>query len=344
MARVFIGIPTVNRADLVQETVRSVLAQTFGDFRVVVSDNASDGNTPERVAGFVDELADPRVRFHQQPRNVGEYGQGRFFFEACRDEDYFIILHDDDVLEPTYLAKAVDALDRAPSAAYFVANPYLIALEGEVSGEQTQWYLKAHGRRGRGEGEIEVLGTLLRHGLTPISGTCFRTRVLRASGFVDPDCHGNYPFEFNLLLRIGERDTTAWFCPDQLIRFRFHAQSARNYLRLFDNPTVVGTMIRLLERRTFAGANERRRLVILEGLYRAMALVQLRLGDVRRCRALMKQALATHAASFRTCVAAGLAFVAPRLLRAVRPAVGEAQTAPVYDACAAPEAGSAENA
>ena len=64
MARVFVGIPTLNRPQWVQDAVNSVCAQTLDDFRLVVSDNASDGDAPDVVADFVRKLADPRVRFH----------------------------------------------------------------------------------------------------------------------------------------------------------------------------------------------------------------------------------------------------------------------------------------
>jgi len=40
--RVTVGIPTFNRANLLREAIDSVLSQTHRDFRLIVSDNASD--------------------------------------------------------------------------------------------------------------------------------------------------------------------------------------------------------------------------------------------------------------------------------------------------------------
>lgn len=54
-----IVIPTYNRSELVAGAVRSVLAQSFGDFEVVVSDNCSQDDTREVIGGF----EDPRVRY-----------------------------------------------------------------------------------------------------------------------------------------------------------------------------------------------------------------------------------------------------------------------------------------
>src|ERR1700733_7780849 len=44
--RVTVGIPTFNRSAWLQETITCVLAQTYTDFRLVVSDNASTDDTP----------------------------------------------------------------------------------------------------------------------------------------------------------------------------------------------------------------------------------------------------------------------------------------------------------
>src|SRR5579864_5453541 len=194
MARVFIGVPTVNRPELVQLTVRSLLRQTLTDFRVVVSDNASDPPVADTISRFVEDLRDARISFHRQPHNGGEYGQGRYFFGEAREE-FFIILHDDDILKPEYLERAVATLESRPDAAFFIANPFIFDEEGLRLPEKTREYLEQHGRIASAVGEFDVLSKLLSSGFAPISGTCFRLSALRQSGFVDEDCVGNYPFE-----------------------------------------------------------------------------------------------------------------------------------------------------
>src|SRR5665213_1425768 len=76
VARIFIGIPTVNRPQLVVEAIDSLRNQTFSDYRVIVSDNKSDGDVADQVEQFIASLNDPRFTFHRQPANKGEYGQG----------------------------------------------------------------------------------------------------------------------------------------------------------------------------------------------------------------------------------------------------------------------------
>jgi glycosyltransferase involved in cell wall biosynthesis len=295
-----VGIPTYDRPHLVREAVESLRAQSLRDFRAVVSDNASPDGAGDAVRAYVEELGDPRIRFVQQTVNGGEYGQGRYLFAAAQDAEYFCILHDDDLLSPHYLVRAVAALDAAPDAALFVANPWLMAADGRPSSEMTASYHRDHGRARRRRGPFPILDTHMRSGFTPISGTVFRTDALRRSGFVDADCHGNFPFELNIFTRLGDIGATGWFDPAMLIGFRYHAGQLRNTLGLMGNPQVVGTMLRILERRHYVGTPERRRRAIVARLHRAQAQMRLDEGDAAAARIALAQACAANPLSPRT--------------------------------------------
>jgi glycosyltransferase involved in cell wall biosynthesis len=327
MARVFVGVPTLNRPEWVRETVASVLAQSFGDFRLVVSDNCSEPEAVASVRRYVDELGDPRVRFHQQPENRREYGQGRYFFGEAREE-FFVILHDDDRLEPGYLARAVECLEREPQAALFIADPYVFDESGRRWPERTAGYLREHGRSAGRAGQFDVLRTLLESGFAPISGTCFRLAALRESGFVDPGCEGNYPFEMNVLIRLGERGALGVYCPEELLGFRFHRNSQRVYAGLMDNRRVVDTMTQILEARQFTGWCERRRRQILGKLHRATALRRLREGDDVGCQSALRQAFRANPFSLRLLAASPLALLAPGLLRSLLPSLQSTSEGP----------------
>jgi glycosyltransferase involved in cell wall biosynthesis len=58
-ARVSVVIPAYNRAGLVGETIKSLLAQTLADFEAIVVDDGSTDDTREIMAGF----KDPRIRY-----------------------------------------------------------------------------------------------------------------------------------------------------------------------------------------------------------------------------------------------------------------------------------------
>jgi glycosyltransferase involved in cell wall biosynthesis len=126
MTPVFIGIPTFNRPRLVIDAIESVRRQTFTEFRVIVSDNRSGGDAADRVMAYIAGLSDSRFTFYQQPENHGEYGQGRYLMSAAQGFEFFMILHDDDILEQEFLRVSVDTLRRQTDCSLFVANPYII--------------------------------------------------------------------------------------------------------------------------------------------------------------------------------------------------------------------------
>jgi len=290
MARIFVGIPTLDRPEYVMQTVAGLRAQRFGDWRAIVSDNGSDPETRDHIERAIAALGDPRIGFYRQPSNLGEYGQGRFLFALADECEMFMILHDDDVLLPDMLARGVAALADAPDAALYVADPWLIDRHGLRSPTRTQVYRHDHGRDVRPAGRFSILDTHLATGFTPISGTLFRTAALAEAGLVDSDCHGNFPFECNVMLRLGDIGATGWFDPTPLIEVRYHAASLRNTLKLMNNPQVVRTMLTLFERRHYNGLNEQRRRTLVSRLHRADALIRLRQGDGEGSRAALASA------------------------------------------------------
>jgi glycosyltransferase involved in cell wall biosynthesis len=99
-----IVIPTYNRSELVRGAVLSVLAQTFGDFEVVVSDNCSEDDTREVVQAF----SDPRVRYVQTASH-GTIGDSWEFARSQAKGTLVMMLSDDDALLPETLATFAEA-------------------------------------------------------------------------------------------------------------------------------------------------------------------------------------------------------------------------------------------
>lgn len=324
MTEVFVGIPTLNRPQLVRETIASLRAQTFADWRAVVSDNVSEPSAVEDVRRYIKSLDDPRLRFVQQSVNGGEYGQGRFFLSEAT-EPYFMILHDDDVLEPTYLERAVTQLKKTPAAAFFVANPLMIRHDGTVCPRLTKHYLNWWKRSSYRAGFINVLDSHMDCGFAPISATCFRTAALRASGFVD-DLEGCFPFESNVFLRLGECGMTAWFCDESLVRFRVHDESLSFYHHL-ESELVLTRTIKLMERRRFTGRNERRRRQILGRLYRHLALLHIRRGEGHPQQEI-RRALASNPTSVKNWMLQVPVHLALGLMRRCLPPTGEERMVP----------------
>ena len=122
-ARVSIGLPVFNGARYIAEAINSHLDQTFEDFELIVSDNASDDETPDIVAEIA--AKDSRVRFLQNEVNVGANRNYNITLAASRGE-YFRWHAHDDVLEPAFLERCVERLDADPGVVLAYTQSTLI--------------------------------------------------------------------------------------------------------------------------------------------------------------------------------------------------------------------------
>jgi glycosyltransferase involved in cell wall biosynthesis len=109
---VSVVIPTYNSPDLLLETIASVQAQTFGDFEIVVIDDGSTDDTPQRLA----ELAttEPRLRVVRQ-QNAGIGAARNRGIDEARGH-YVAVLDHDDLWEPEKLETQVRWMQEHPEA------------------------------------------------------------------------------------------------------------------------------------------------------------------------------------------------------------------------------------
>ena len=111
--RLSLGLPVYNGERFLAACLESILGQTWGDFEVIACDNASTDGTAAMLAAYADR--DSRIRIHRAGENRGAAANFTWTFELARGE-LFKWCAADDVLQPTFLAKCVAALDSQPDA------------------------------------------------------------------------------------------------------------------------------------------------------------------------------------------------------------------------------------
>jgi glycosyltransferase involved in cell wall biosynthesis len=127
---VCICIPTYNAAATIRETLESILAQTYPNLVIHVSDNASTDGTLK----VVESVADGRVHIHRQEQNIGAEGN----FNRCiqlAEGKYTAIFHADDIYEPYMVARQVDFLEANPEAGAVFTEATTIDEMGNRIGE-----------------------------------------------------------------------------------------------------------------------------------------------------------------------------------------------------------------
>ncbi|MGK2855732.1 MAG: glycosyltransferase family 2 protein, partial [Thermoanaerobaculia bacterium] len=95
-----IGMPVYNGARYIREALDSLLGQTFRDFEIFISDNASTDATPEICEEY--RRRDARIRVVRQSENRGLLSNFRAVLEGARG-DMFTWAAADDVWDPRWL-------------------------------------------------------------------------------------------------------------------------------------------------------------------------------------------------------------------------------------------------
>jgi FkbM family methyltransferase len=128
--RVSIGLPTSNGPDLLKQAVDSILAQTFADFELVISDDCSpNAKVAETCIAWAE--SDPRVIYLRQLNNVGAAKNFLAVLEFSH-APLFMLASDDDLWDRLFLEKAVQALDQDRSIAAWMCHVKVINSAGKV--------------------------------------------------------------------------------------------------------------------------------------------------------------------------------------------------------------------
>ena len=125
-------MPVYNGEPYLKEAIDSILTQSFKDFELVISDNASTDRTREICLDYV--AKDNRIRYYRNKQNVGAATNHNRVFELSRG-DYFKWAAHDDVLAPEFLSKCFNLLERDKSIILCHSLTGRISETGELTGK-----------------------------------------------------------------------------------------------------------------------------------------------------------------------------------------------------------------
>jgi glycosyltransferase involved in cell wall biosynthesis len=106
--KVSIGLPVRNGGRYLAEAIDALLAQTFPDFELIISDNASTDDTPAICEAYA--ARDPRVRVIRQEHNMGAARNFNLVFASSTGKYFKWAAHDD------YLEACLAILEAQPDA------------------------------------------------------------------------------------------------------------------------------------------------------------------------------------------------------------------------------------
>jgi glycosyltransferase involved in cell wall biosynthesis len=207
---VTIAIPTYNRAGrFLPEALAAATSQTYSALEILVSDNASSDGTEQLVRSS----SDPRIRYHRQAENIGPVANVDFCIAAARG-DYFLLLMDDDLIDPDFVARCMEAVKAHPDAALVRTGTRVINGKGVVIYE-------SHNLVGGLSFTDFVLGWLEGKTAPFLCSTLFKTEPLRQVGMQSR----HYLWEDVIAeLRLAAKFERVDL-PDVLATFRMHEAS-----------------------------------------------------------------------------------------------------------------------
>ncbi len=132
--RVSIGLPVYNGERFLPPAIDSLLAQTFKDFELILSDNASTDRTEQICRDYA--ACDPRVRYFRNETNIGPLRNFLRVVELSSAEFFKWAAHDD-VYAPDFLERCVEILDHHPSVAVCYPRALIIDEQGNVLKHRT---------------------------------------------------------------------------------------------------------------------------------------------------------------------------------------------------------------
>lgn len=207
-----------NRLAFFDDALRSVEAQTFQDYEIIVADDSGCGAA--RAASLASN--DPRVRYTANPASVGVALSLRAALAEARGK-YIAILNDDDLWEPSFLARLVPPLDADPHRVLAFCDHAIMGVDGRIDEAASRRNSERFGRSRLPEGDIaDPMGFVLRENGVPLAmGTLFRAAALSPERLV-PDVAGAYDLWISSLMAAS--GGAFYYVPTRLTRYRVHPE------------------------------------------------------------------------------------------------------------------------
>jgi glycosyltransferase involved in cell wall biosynthesis len=214
--QVTVAFPVFNGERYVTGALEALLAQTFEDFELLISDNASNDGTPDICRSFA--ARDSRVRYVRHEVNRGLVWNHDFTLREARGT-YFTWANHDDLHAPEFLERCVAAMDADPGLVHCNTQTRVIDAEGQPVGSISGSFTIASPEPHERLREVVGLGTHRYRGQQAFG--LFRTATLESI----PHLSTHVAWDRALLAELSLHGRFVEI-PEPLFFYRRHAQQA----------------------------------------------------------------------------------------------------------------------
>lgn len=132
---VTLGMPVYNERKYIEESLQNLQKQTYPNLEIIIADNASTDDTSEICSRYA--AKDPRIKYIRHPRNIGQHTNFNYL-PRCASGTYFCWVSGHDLMEPTFVADSVAALEKDPSAVLAYPRTINMTKEGVITREKVR--------------------------------------------------------------------------------------------------------------------------------------------------------------------------------------------------------------
>ena len=222
MENLFVSVivPTYNRSDLISETIKSILNQTYKNFELIIVDDGSTDNTEEVIRKFKDS----RIKYIKtdnwggpaKPRNIGIKKAKGEYIAFCDDDDFWL---------ETKLELVTDYIKKVPGVDLICHDEWL---ETNRVDKKRLTY-----------GPYTTYRDLLFNGncISTSATVVRRQKILEVGGFSE-DMQFNGVEDYDLWLRLAQANCRIEYLHKILGVYRVYGQGITNNIALYNQHSM----------------------------------------------------------------------------------------------------------
>lgn len=221
-----IAIIAYNQSEKIEDTIQSVINQTYKNIELIVIDDCSTDNTFSVVESLLPKIKDRfvRVKLLRNKKNIGNipYNINRCL-EVIKGE-FFKPFGGDDILLPDYIEKMIEVSFADPTAAAYVSDMYIVSEKYKLGDDYSSCYrfMKADVP----DTPEEIFHSLMKGNFLPAPGELFRTQdLIEIGGFNEEIVFEDY----DVWLRLSHYGKRIRYVDIPLVLYRRSDNSLTNF-------------------------------------------------------------------------------------------------------------------
>lgn len=214
------------RPDFVQESIKSILAQDFNDFDLIVSENTPDDSVIKQLKQY---LSDQRLQLIKRTPSLPSLEHFNLILSETLKYEYVMLFHDDDILMPHALTKMLQALEKNQFATAAACNALIIK-----NSDHTDILLSPNIKTNI---EIKTQSELINRYIikklshTPFPAYLYRTKFLKNLQ-LNPADGGKYS-DVSFLIKLIKHGPFIWLS-EPLMKYRQHSSNDSVHINMDD--------------------------------------------------------------------------------------------------------------